>query len=56
MSVDDMLAEYWAHRFYDDPKAGEEVEDDGFDLQQVLKSMEDGDWEEVTNGRYQDPR
>lgn len=55
MSVDDMLAEYWAHRFYDDPKAAEEVTDEGFELNEILKAMEDDEWVEVSNGRYQVP-
>lgn len=35
MTVEDMLTDYWAHTYYDDPKALEEVEDDDFDIDAV---------------------
>lgn len=47
-----MTADFYAHRFYDDPKAAEQVEDDEFDLQAELEKLERGegspdDWEPV---------
>lgn len=44
-----METDYWAHRYYEDPKLKEEIEDEEFDLQEVLQSMEDGDWEVVAS-------
>lgn len=35
MTVEDMLTDYWAHTYFDDPKALEEVEDDDFDIESV---------------------
>lgn len=56
MTSDAMLEEYWAHRYFDDPKAAEEFIDDDFDLDTVVKAMEEGDdWQEIANERYQDP-
>lgn len=47
-----MLTDYWAHTYFDDPKAIEEVEDDDFDIDSVAdeigyKSAPD-DWEDLT--------
>jgi hypothetical protein len=44
-TTEDILTDYWAN-FYKD-NGQEEVEDDDFDLDAVVKSMDDGDWEEV---------
>jgi len=46
-TLEEIVTDYWAH-FYADGKGGtEEVEDDDFDLEQVKRDMESGDWEEV---------
>lgn len=47
MTALDIQAEYWAHYYADSPQ-GEEFEDDDFNLDEVLQSMEGGeDFEEV---------
>lgn len=46
MTVGEMAAEYWAHRYFDNPNLVE-FEDEDFDLTTVLASMERDDWEEV---------
>lgn len=39
--MDEMLIDYYAHSFYDDPKTAEEtVEDDQFDLEAELAKLE----------------
>ena len=47
-TVEDMETEYWAYHYFDNPK-GDEVEDDDFDVEAVMRSMEDNpdDWEDV---------
>lgn len=49
MTVEDMLADYWAHHYYDNPKAQETVEDEDFDLNDQLRQLGDDpdDWEDV---------
>lgn len=34
-----MLTDYWAHMFFDDPKALEEVEDEAFDEDSVADEI-----------------
>lgn len=57
-----MWEDYWAHRYFEDPKAGEqEIEDDSFDLDDVLAELDKngGSWETLTEAKYdrnQDPR
>lgn len=47
-TLDDIIVDYWANRYADDPKLLEEtIEDTDFDLEEVLKNMADDDWEEV---------
>lgn len=51
-----MWADYWAHKFIDDPKAKDEVVDDDFDIDNVLaefaaeaEGVDDiDDWETLT--------
>lgn len=35
-----MLTDVWAHRFKDDPKLLEQIEDDDFDLDAVLDDVD----------------
>ena len=43
-----MEEEYWAHHYYENPDK-DEVEDDDFNLDDVVKRMEDNpdDWETI---------
>lgn len=46
-TVDEMLADYYAHTFFDDPKAAEVIEDDDFDPDKVadlIGASDPGDW------------
>lgn len=53
--LEEMLTDVWAHRFADDPKLLEQIEDDDFDLDAVLDDVgrfkdHDGvadDWEDL---------
>jgi hypothetical protein len=45
-TTEDILTDYWAN-FYKENGLKDEVEDDDFDLDEVVKRMDDGDWEEV---------
>ena len=38
-TLDEMMADYFAHRFFDDPKAAEEVVDDDFDPDDVARQI-----------------
>lgn len=51
-TVEEMLADYYAHLYHDDPKAADEVEDDEFDPDAVADLIGVGnkgmdDWEEL---------
>lgn len=41
-TIEQIEAEYWAHTYFDKPP-GEEIEDDDFDLEQVMREMEEDD-------------
>ena len=44
-----MWEDYWAHRYFDDPKSAEQEHvDDDFDLDEVLTRLDNGDAEWVT--------
>lgn len=44
-----MLEDWWAHHYFDNPKAKDEIEDTDFDLQAELDALERGsdDWVEL---------
>ena len=52
MTLDEMLADIWSHRFSDNPKLLDEIEDDDFDPDSVASisgadpAPDDGDWED----------
>lgn len=45
-TIEEMETDYWAHHYYDNPK-GDEVEDEEFDKDELLRAMEENpdDWE-----------
>ena len=45
-TTEDILTDHWANWYVENPKT-EEVSDEDFDLDAVVKSMDEGDWEEV---------
>ncbi len=44
-----MIEDYWLH-FYAEHGVKDEVEDEDFNLDEVLENMESDDWEEVIRG------
>lgn len=46
-----MLTDIWAHRFHEDPKLLDEIEDEDFDPDDVARQMgrqeDPNDWEEL---------
>lgn len=49
-TVDEMLTDIWAHRYAEDPKLLEEVEDEDFDPDEVasiIGASDPGDWEDM---------
>lgn len=53
-TVDEMLTDFWAHRFFEDPKAASAIEDEDFDADDVARqigyvepSADPDDWEDV---------
>lgn len=44
MTIDDIMAEYYAHHYADNP-ATESGEDDEWDTEAILEAMENGEWE-----------
>lgn len=50
--IDEMLTDYYAHTYYDDPKAAEStVEDDDFnidDVASIIGANNPDDWEELS--------
>lgn len=49
MSEEEMLEDFWAHHFFDNPKAEEAVEDEDFNLAEELAKLGDlpDDFEDV---------
>lgn len=43
LTTEEMLADIWAHKFFEDPKALEEVEDEDFDPDDVARQLGYGD-------------
>ncbi|MBB3017714.1 hypothetical protein FHR70_000754 [Microvirga lupini] len=45
-----MTTDYWAHIYHDDPKAGDEVEDEDFDMEAELAKLENDPnaWENLS--------
>lgn len=46
-----MLADYYAHTYFDDPKAAETVEDDDFnidDVASIIGAENPDDWEQLS--------
>lgn len=49
-TVDEMLTDIWAHRYAEDPKLMDEVEDDDFnpdDVASIIGADGPGDWEDL---------
>jgi hypothetical protein len=43
-----MATDYWAHFYHDNPsQAATEVTDEDFDLEEIKRKAEDGEWEEI---------
>lgn len=40
-TLEDMLTDYWAHHYYDNPKELDVVEDEDFDLEAELAKLEE---------------
>lgn len=34
------MTDYWAHRYFEDPKLADEVEDEGFDADEIMAQWE----------------
>lgn len=57
------MTDYWAHRYFEDPKLADEVEDEGFDADEIMAQWEaeaaeagtDNVSETVTTERLADP-
>lgn len=49
LTLEEIEAEYWAHRFYENPPS-ESGEDDDWDAEKIMDAMESDDWEDVING------
>ncbi|SDH27408.1 hypothetical protein [Nitrosomonas sp. Nm132] len=46
LTIEDIETDYWAHYYYENSTA-DEVEDEDFDLDDILQKMENDDWEEL---------
>jgi hypothetical protein len=46
-TTEDILTDHWANYYCDNPNAVDEIVDEDFDLDAVVKQMDDGDWEEL---------
>lgn len=50
VTLDEIWEDWWAHKYFDDPKAAEEeFEDDDFVLEKILEDIERNpdDWETI---------
>lgn len=53
LTMEDIEADFWAHHYHDNP-AAESAEDDEWDTEAILASMEnDDEWDEVINDKNQ---
>jgi uncharacterized membrane protein len=50
MTIEDMMTDYYAHHYFDNPKDHDEIEDEDFNLEAELAKLENNpdDWETVT--------
>ena len=48
-TLEDILTDRWAHYFFENPNV-DEIEDEDFNLDNILQAIEEGDWEEVKFG------
>ena len=67
LTREEIIADYWAHQYYENPPK-DEISDDDFDLQAELDKINreaeraagaaspTDEWEEVIDDRYQDSR
>lgn len=44
------MTDYWAHRYYEDPKLMDEVEDEGFDADEIMAQWEAEAAEDAADG------
>jgi hypothetical protein len=45
---EDMAIDYWAHFYHDHPnQAATEIEDEDFDLEEIKRKAENGEWEDI---------
>lgn len=46
-TLEEIITDYWAHQYLADPNLKDEIEDEDFDLDEVVASMENNpdDWE-----------
>lgn len=51
MTAREIEVDFWAHHFYDNPSAKEEVEDEDFDLEAIRAAgdADDDQWETLVN-------
>jgi hypothetical protein len=43
-----MATDYWAHFYHENPnQATTEIEDEDFDLEEIRRKAESGEWEEI---------
>jgi hypothetical protein len=44
---DEIAADYWAHWYQEHPGAQEEAHDPDFDIDELVRKSEAGEWEEI---------
>jgi hypothetical protein len=46
---EEIATDYWAHRYYENPKEIDEVvsDDPDFDMEEILRKAEAGEWEDI---------
>ena len=49
------MTDYWAHRYFDDPKLMDEIEDEGFDIDEIMAEWEADTKDAATKEQLEDP-
>lgn len=44
---EEIATDYWAHFYHENPNAGKEDFDPDFDLDEILRKSEAGEWDEI---------
>ncbi|MBT3196815.1 MAG: hypothetical protein HN842_05270 [Gammaproteobacteria bacterium] len=47
MTPEEIEQEYWACHYLRNPNAADDIESDGYNLDEIIAAMDDSDWEDA---------